>query len=70
MSQLNYYTDAELAALPPIIGAEEAARVIGCCPRTIMRLCENGTLGHCRAGNRYRINRDALFAYAGLEVSR
>lgn len=70
MSQTNSYNDSELSALPPIISAEEAARVIGCSARTIMRLCDSGTLKHCRAGNRYRINRDALFAYAGLEVSR
>ena len=58
------YTDTEIASLPPIIGIEQAARVLGCCGR------EGGVLKHCKAGNRYRINRDSLLAYAGLEVSR
>ena len=64
------YNDAEIAELPPIISVEQAARVLGCSGRTVNRMCENGTLRHCRTGNRYRINRDALFAYAGLEVVR
>lgn len=63
-------TDAELASLPPIIDIEQAARVLGCSGRTVARMCESGKLRHCKAGNRYRINRDALFAYAGLEVIR
>lgn len=64
------YTDTEIASLPPIIGIEQAARVLGCCGRTVTRMCEGGVLKHCKAGNRYRINRDSLLAYAGLEVSR
>lgn len=70
MSQGNSYTDAEIASLPPIIGIEQAARVLGCSGRTVSRMCEGGVLKHCKAGNRYRINRDALLSYAGLEVSR
>jgi len=70
MGNLKQYTDAEIAALPPIISIEQAARVLGCCGRTVTRMCEDGKLRHCRAGNRYRVNRDALFAYAGLEVVR
>lgn len=64
------YNDAEIAELPPIISVEQAARVLGCSGRTVNRMCESGKLKHCKAGNRYRINRDALFAYAGLEVVR
>lgn len=63
-------TDADLASLPPIISIEQAACVLGCSGRTVIRMCEDGKLRHCRAGNRYRVNRDALFAYAGLEVNR
>ena len=70
MKNLNQYKDAELSTLPPIISVEQASRVLGCSGRTVTRMCESGTLKHCRAGNRYRINRDALFAYAGLEVPR
>lgn len=67
MSQFNY---EDMKALPPIIGIEEAARVLGCSGRTIARMCEAGTLRACRAGNRWRVNRDALLAYAGIEVER
>ena len=70
MSHSVSYTDMEIASLPPIIGIEQAARVLGCSGRTVARMCEGGKLKHCKAGNRYRINRDALFAYAGLEVVR
>lgn len=70
MSSNTYFTDSDLADLPPIISIEQASRLLGCSGRTVTRMCENGTLKHCRAGNRYRINRDALFAYAGLEVIR
>lgn len=65
--QLN---DDQLKELPPIISAEQAARVLGCSARTVMRACEAGKLKACRAGNRWRVNRDSLFAYAGLEVAR
>ena len=70
MGNLKQYTDAEIAALPPIISIEQAARVLGCCRRTITRMCEGGVLKHCKAGNRYRINRDSLLAYAGLDVKQ
>lgn len=70
MGNQEQYTDAEIAALPPIIGIEQAARVLGCCGRTITRMCEGGVLKHCKAGNRYRINRDSLLAYAGLDVKQ
>lgn len=64
------YSDIEIAALPPILTAEQAAHVLGCSSRTIMRACEAGTLRACRAGNRWRVNRDCLFEYAGLKVTR
>lgn len=65
-SLITQYTRDQIMNLPPIIGAEDAARVIGCSPRTVTRMCENGKLKHCKAGNRYRINCSALLEYAGL----
>lgn len=70
IASCDQYKDGDLEVLPPIISAEQAARVLGCSPRTIMRACEAGTLKACRAGNRWRVNRDSLFKYAGLEVTR
>lgn len=52
--------------LPLLLTAKEAADVLLCSDRTITRMCEDGTLKGCRAGNRWRVNRDALLEYAGL----
>lgn len=70
MGKPKQYTDAEIASLPPIIGIEQAAHVLGCSGRTVARMCERGILKYCKAGNRYRINRDSLLAYAGLVVKQ
>lgn len=59
-------TPVDKKNLPPLLTAKEAASVLLCSDRTITRMCEEGTLMGCRAGNRWRVNRDALFEYAGL----
>lgn len=51
--------------LAPIVTAEEAAAFLRCSSRTVQRLCNVGALRFCKAGNRYRINRDSLLQYAG-----
>lgn len=51
---------------PLMVSLDEAAAVLGCHPRTISRMCERGELKGARAGNRWRINREALYEYAGL----
>ena len=56
----------ELYKLKPILTAAEAAEVLRTTPRTIQRLCNEGAIVSCRAGNRYRINRDSLLRYVGL----
>lgn len=53
----------------PILSAEEAAGFLNCSARTIARLCSRGELVACRAGNRWRINRDALLRFAGYDPS-
>lgn len=53
--------------LPPLLSRRQAAKVAGVSENTISRMCERGELTYCRFGNRWRINRDALLAYAGLE---
>lgn len=70
MGNQEQYTDSEIAALPPIIDVDQAARVLGCSGRTVSRMCKGGVLKHCKAGNMYRINRDALLAYAGFDVKQ
>lgn len=51
--------------IPVLMTAKEASEVLGCCVRTVTRMCEKGILKGCRAGNRWRVNRDSLRAYAG-----
>lgn len=53
--------------LPPLLSKRQAAEIAGVNESTIRRMCERGELTCCRFGNRWRINRDALLAYAGLE---
>lgn len=53
----------------PILSAEEAAGFLNCSARTVARLCSRGELVACRAGNRWRINRDALLRFAGYDPS-
>lgn len=57
----------DLARLAPLLKPSTAAKLLDCCERTITRMCENGTLRGCRAGSHWRVNRDSLLKYAGLE---
>lgn len=52
-----------MTAALPIIRPNEAALLLDCHPRTIMRMCERGELVACKAGNQWRINRAALMDY-------
>lgn len=56
----------EAKALPLLMDVKQAASILGCSTRTVARMCDGGRLKHCRVGNMYRINRDALLEYAGL----
>lgn len=64
-SEVRCHTD--LTKLAPILKPSTAAKLLDCCERTITRMCENGTLRGCRVGNHWRVNRDSLLKYAGLE---
>lgn len=58
---------ADKAASNEFEDVREFAERIGVIESTIRRMCDRGELTCCRFGNRWRINRDALLAYAGLE---
>lgn len=47
----------------PTVRAPEAARMLNCNPRTVMRMCDKGVLVACKVGNQWRINRAALLEY-------
>lgn len=55
----------DTTALAQIVTAEEAAAFLRCSTRTVQRLCKEGALRFCKAGNRYRIVRESLLSYAG-----
>lgn len=59
------YTYETKQTLPILIDTTQAANLLGCSPRTIARMCERGMLKACRAGNRWRVNRNALMTYIG-----
>ena len=54
-------------SMPPLFSVEQGAEFLGANPRTVQRMCEKGILVACRAGNRWRLNRDFLLRFAGYE---
>ena len=62
-------TDAsQILSMPLFLTVEQASDILQCHPRTITRMCERGDLPACRVGNRWKVNRDKLMEYCGLEV--
>lgn len=60
-------SDIELrSALPPMLDTRAAADVMGVSPRTVTRMCEQGKLKAVRVMSLWRISRDALLEFAGL----
>lgn len=53
--------------LPALLSILQAAELAGVSGRTITRLCDNGTIKAVKVGNLWRINRDALLVFLGLE---
>lgn len=60
----------DITNLPPILTAAEAAQLLCTSVRTVQRLCNDGALVSCRAGNRYRVNRDSLLRYMGYSPAQ
>lgn len=54
-------------SLPPMLSVEQSKDVLNVSARTISRMCEQGKLKAVKVNSLWRINRDALLAYAGLE---
>lgn len=52
--------------LPLMLTVNQAAPILNVCPRTIVRMCNNGQLKAVKTASAWRINRDALLEYAGL----
>lgn len=52
---------------PPMLSVKQAEDVLNVSGRTITRMCEQGKIKAVKVNSLWRINRDALLAYAGLE---
>ena len=50
----------------PMIGAPEAARLIGCTPKHVRELCMRGEIEGVRLGKCWHINRAALLERLGI----
>lgn len=63
MVELMEKPSAEQAERPLMVTTEQAARVLGCCSRTVQRMCERGELKAVRVRSMWRINRAALMDF-------
>ncbi len=52
--------------LPALLSTAQAANLLQVNPRTITRMCEQGKLKAVKVMSLWRINRDALFEFAGI----
>ena len=52
---------------PLMVRPEYAAQLLDVCPRTIQRMCASGQLKAVRVRSSWRINRNELMKFAGIE---
>lgn len=64
---MNEELTATTEQLPALLDAKQAAAILNVTPRTVTRMCEQGKLKAVRVMSLWRINRDALLAFAGIE---
>lgn len=55
-----------IEALPDLLNPKQASRILNVNERTVTRMCNAGKLKAVKVGSLWRINRDALLEYAGL----
>lgn len=60
---------ARLSDLPMLLTTTQAATVLNVTPRTVQSMCEAGKLRAVRVQSLWRVNRDALLEFAGLELA-
>lgn len=54
------------STLPDLLDTSQAAAILNVTPRTVTRMCEQGKLKAVRVMSLWRINRDRLLDFAGL----
>ena len=52
--------------LPELLSTAQTAEVLQVTPRMVSAMCSSGKLKAVRVGKLWRVNRDALFEFAGL----
>lgn len=55
--------------LPMLLTTTQAATILNVTPRTVQSMCEAGKLKAVRVQSLWRVNRDALLEFAGLELA-
>ena len=55
--------------LPMLLTTTQAATILNVTPRTVQSMCEAGKLRAVRVQSLWRVNRDALLEFAGLELA-
>lgn len=60
---------ASLSDLPMLLTTTQAATILNVTPRTVQSMCETGKLRAVRVQSLWRVNRDALLEFAGIELA-
>lgn len=60
--------DGEIMALPPVLDALTAARLLGVTRVGLYRMVERGDVPARKVGGRWRFSRDVLLSLVGLPV--
>lgn len=55
-----------MKSYPELLNTKQAAEILNVNVRTVARMCEQGKLKAVKVLSLWRINRDALFEFAGL----
>ena len=55
--------------LPMLLTTTQTATILNVTPRTVQSMCETGKLRAVRVQSLWRVNRDALLEFAGLELA-
>lgn len=58
-----------LSDLPMLLTTTQAATILNVTPRTVQSMCEAGKLRAVRVQSLWRVNRDALLEFAGIELA-
>lgn len=64
--KVKKHQTVNIESLPDLLDTNQAAAILNVTPRTVTRMCEQGKLKAVRVMSLWRINRDRLLDFAGL----